>query len=60
MAKEIVKVGMANQGELNLEVDVVKQWKPKNINHIGTTVFFKNDDTYFSMTREDFKKIFNL
>jgi len=59
-AKEVVKIGVANSGEINLEVEVVKAWTPKQINYIGTTVFFKNEDTFYSMTREDFKKIFNL
>lgn len=60
MAKESVKVGVANNGETNLDVEVIKAWVPKNINYIGTTVFFKNDTTYYSMSREDFKRIYNL
>jgi hypothetical protein len=59
MAKEMVKVGEANNGELNLDIDVVKTWDPKDINYIGLIVFFKNEKTYYSMTRDDFKKIFN-
>lgn len=59
MAKESVKVGIANEGETNLDIEEVKTWEPKNIEYIGTTVFFKNDKTYVSMTREDFKRIFN-
>ena len=59
MGKEIVSVGIANEGETNLDVEVLKTWEPKNIEHIGTTVFFKHDKTYYSMKREDFKKIFN-
>jgi hypothetical protein len=60
MSKELVRVGFANEGERNLEVDLVKEWKPKNVNYIGDTVFFKNGDTYFSMKTVDFKRIFNL
>jgi len=60
MAKEVVKVGEANNGELNLDIEIVKKWEPKDINYIGTTVFFKNEKTYYSMTRDDFKKIYNL
>ena len=59
MAKESVKVGIANEGETNLDIEVVKTWEPKNIEYVGTTVFFRNDKKYYSMTREDFKKIFN-
>jgi hypothetical protein len=60
MSKELVRVGFANEGERNLEVDFVKKWEPKNISYIGDTVFFKNYDTYFSMKTVDFKRIFNL
>ena len=59
MGKEIVKVGVANNGEKNLYVDTVKTWEPKKINYIGSTVFFNNDGIFYSMTREDFKKIFD-
>jgi hypothetical protein len=57
---ETVSVGFANEGERNLKVDIVSKWKPKNISYIGDTVFFKNEDTYFSMKTTDFKRIFNL
>ena len=56
----IVKVGFANEGEQNLKTEDVAKWTPKNITHVGDTVFFKNGDSYFSMKREDFNKIFNL
>lgn len=59
MGKEIVKVGVANEGEQNIDVEVVKLWEPKNINSFGVTTFFSVDGKYLSMTREDFKKIFN-
>ena len=60
MANEIVAVGVANEGEINLQVEQVKDWQPKNINYIGDVVFFKQDKTYYSMKRVDFKRIFNL
>ena len=57
---EVVKVGVANSKQINLEVDVLKTWIPKDINYISTTVLFKHDSVYYSMTRDDFKKIYNL
>ena len=60
MGKEIVKVGFANEGEKNLEVDVVKTWEPKNISHFSDTTYFKHDGKYYAMKRVDFTKIFNL
>jgi hypothetical protein len=59
MSKERVSVGVANEGEINLLVEQVKEWVPKNISYIGSTVFFKQGDTYFSMNVVDFKNIFN-
>lgn len=56
----MVKVGFANDGEYNLKTEHVAKWTPKNITYVGDTVFFKNGDSYFSMKREDFKRIFNL
>jgi hypothetical protein len=55
-----VKVGFANEGEQNLKVVDVAKWVPINVTYMNDTVFFKNDGAYFSMKREDFKKIFNL
>jgi hypothetical protein len=58
--KEVINVGIANEGEISLDVDIVKTWTPKNINYFGDVVFFKQDKTYYSMKRADFKRIFNL
>jgi len=58
MAKEVVKVGVANEKETSLDVEVVKLWVPTKISHFGATVVFKQDDKYYSMTREDFNRIF--
>ena len=55
-----VRVGFANEGEQNLKVEIVEKWTPKNITYIGSTVFFKHDGSYFSMTIEDFRRIFKL
>jgi hypothetical protein len=60
MANEIVTVGVANNGQENMLVENVKTWEPKDINYFGDVVFFKQDKTYFSMKRVDFKRIFNL
>ena len=59
MSKEMIKVGVANQKERNMDVEEIKQWVPKDIHYIGTIALFKHDDTYYSMTREDFTRIFN-
>jgi hypothetical protein len=55
-----VNVGFANEGSKILKIDDVSKWTPTNLTYMGDTVFFKNEDAYFSMKREDFKKIFNL
>jgi len=60
MTKETVSVGIANEGELNLDIDVVKAWVPKEVNAFGDTVFFRNDTTFVSMKRTDFVKFFEI
>lgn len=59
MIKEMVAVGVANEKETNMEIDVVSLWEPKNIIYSSQTVFFKCDDKYYSMNLIDFKRIFN-
>ena len=54
-----VKIGVANEAEINLGIDELKKWTPKNINNFGDTVYFKKDKKYYSMKRVDFDKIFN-
>lgn len=60
MANEVVRVGVANDGELTLPVSEVKEWEPKKINYMGDVVYFKADDTFYSMKTVDFKQIFEL
>lgn len=57
--EEIVKLGVANEGEINLSVSVVKEWVPTNKTQFGDTVFFKQEDTYYSMKVVEFNKIFS-
>ena len=59
MSKDVISVGVANEGELNIGIDVVRTWEPKNINYVGDVVFFKQDKTYYSMKRNVFNEIFN-
>jgi hypothetical protein len=58
MAEETVKVGVANEGEINIAISVVKKWSPINKSQFGDTVFFKQGDTYYSMKVLDYNKIF--
>lgn len=54
-----VLIGVANKGEISIEADVIKNWEISNINYFSNVVYFKHEDTYYSMKREDFKLIFN-
>lgn len=58
MTKLTVSVGVANETERNFDVEILKTWEPKNINYFSDTVYFKHEDTYYSMKRQDFDKIF--
>jgi hypothetical protein len=59
MTEETVRVGVANEGEITLSVSVVKEWSPTNKSQFGDTVFFKQEDTYYSMKVMDYNKIFS-
>ena len=56
---DTVLVGIANEGEQRFEIEIVEKWEPKNITYVGDTVFFKHDNSYFSMKSMDFRNIFN-
>ena len=58
MAEELIKIGVANEGELNLPVSLLKEWKPSNVNQFGDTVFFKQEDAYYTMKTVDFRKLY--
>lgn len=56
---DVVKVGVANDGEQVIEIEIVEKWEPTNTIVIGDTSFFKVEDRYYSMKTIDFRKIFN-
>lgn len=58
--KKTIKVGIANEGEMNIAVEVVSKWNPEKMSYVGSSVFFSVGGTFFSMDRQDFKTIFNL
>ena len=57
MSKSIL-VATANLGEQSISIDIIKKWEPEKISFISNTVFFKVDDTFFSMKKDDFCDIF--
>ncbi len=57
MSKSVL-VAVANVGEQNIPLDVVEKWSPDKLSFIGDTVFFKVDETFFSMKKMEFCKIF--
>lgn len=59
MAGSTVLVGVANEGEMSIEVDLIKNWEVSKITYFSDMVYFKSGDTFFSMKRNDFKQIFN-
>lgn len=60
MAEQSIKVGIANEGETVLPVSVLEKWEPKNVTQLGDTVFFKQEDTFYSMKVVDFREIYKL
>jgi hypothetical protein len=55
---ESILVGVANDGEIMLPLDVINKWNPEKITFLGDTVFFKVGDRFHSIKRVDFCKIF--
>ena len=58
MIEQSIKVGVANEGEIAILVSILKKWQPKNVTQIGDTVFFKQEDTFFSMKAIDFRDLY--
>jgi hypothetical protein len=57
MSKSVL-VAVANDGQQSMPLDVVSKWDPDKMSFFGDTVFFKVEDTYFSMKKLDFCNIF--
>ncbi len=55
----MIKIGVANEGETNMEIEILKSWIPKNISYVRDITFFKYEDKYYSIKTIDFKQIFN-
>lgn len=55
---KMIKVGTANEGWTNMSLNSIKEWEPKKIAYMGTTVFFQIEDIFHSMTRKDYEDIF--
>lgn len=58
MGKDYISIGIANEGIKNLELDIVKGWKPTNISRSKDAVYFKAEGKFYSMKREDYFKVF--
>ena len=55
----MVDVGVANEGQKSISLDVAKSWQPKNVTYFSDVVYFKIEETFYSMKRSDFTNIFN-
>lgn len=56
----MIKVAIANKDSTMVPIETLKTWVPTNINNFGGIVIFKWENVYYSMTRLDFKSIYNL
>ena len=52
--KKYILVIMPNIGEQNIPFIIFEKWKPENISFLGDTVFFKVEETFFSMKKNEF------
>jgi len=53
-----VAVGLANEGNILLPVNVVEKWEPTKKVSFGGVTYFSVDGTYYSMKNDDFNRIF--
>lgn len=56
--REVVMLGVANEGEMAFDVEHVEKWNPTNLRYFSDVVYFSVNGKYFSMRYDDFKKIF--
>lgn len=55
---EMIKIGVANDTEKNMSLEELSKWVPTNIHMFGDTAYFKHDKVYYSMTINDFNKLY--
>tara|TARA_R110002050_G_scaffold34397_13_gene86910 strand:+ start:1397 stop:1579 length:183 start_codon:yes stop_codon:yes gene_type:complete len=55
MNKKTLRLGIANSGEINIEVKEILTWKMDKISYIGDVMFFEHEGTFYSMKRIDYK-----
>lgn len=60
MAGKTIEVAFANQNPQRLSIEVVSKWEPKKVTKTGKVVFFQVDETFVSLSREDFDMIFGI
>jgi hypothetical protein len=60
MSVKKILIGVPNEGELSFNLEDVKSWKPTDISKLGEVVYFKHDDTYYSMKTLVFNEIFGV
>jgi hypothetical protein len=59
MENRTVLVGIANEEGINqMKVEDIKDWEPTKIAYVGSSAYFKIDETFYSMNRMDFKELY--
>lgn len=54
---EKIRIGIPNQGDIDISFEVIKEWDLEPVKTIGDTMFCKHDGTYFSILVEDYNKL---
>lgn len=55
---EMISIGVANEGQVNVNVETLKTWNIKNITFFSKYVYFKHENVFYSMNRTDFDNVF--
>ena len=51
-------LGIANEGEMAFDLDLVLGWEISKQTYVGDTVFFQADGSFYSMKRSDYNEYF--
>jgi len=58
MDDKTITICFPNEGAYDLSEEIISQWEIEEVKTIGDTNFCKTDGSYFSISIEDYNKIF--
>jgi hypothetical protein len=56
---EVVSLGVANDGYINVRVKDLKKWRITNIKRFGSVICFNHNESYYTLPESTYSSIFN-